>query len=117
MGKTHMGIHPWKGTPFQRGEQRSLRLAEPELGEWRCPNGHDSSIPPQLPEVMFEACGHYRPIVATWNEFCITCGKRHAPLAIYWRAHSSHRGTTRANNPKNCCGYCGAKMATVRASR
>src|ERR1019366_5313977 len=35
--------------------------AEPELGEWRCPNGHNSAIRPRLPEVMFHACGHYHP--------------------------------------------------------
>ena len=58
--------------------------AEPELGEWRCPNGHNSALRPRLPEVMFHACGHYRPTVVTWNEFCITCGVRHAPFSIYW---------------------------------
>jgi hypothetical protein len=30
-------------------------IVDPELGEWRCPNGHDSSIPPKLPELMFKA--------------------------------------------------------------
>jgi hypothetical protein len=35
-------------------------IVDPELGEWRCPNGHDSSIPPKLPELMFKACGHSR---------------------------------------------------------
>src|SRR5258708_4744187 len=58
--------------------------ADPEPWELRCPNGHDSAIRPRLPEVMFHACGHYRPTVVTWNEFCITCGVRHAPFRIYW---------------------------------
>jgi hypothetical protein len=85
--------------------------ADPERGEWRCPKGHDSSIPPNYPALMFAACGHYRStVVATWNEFCITCGVRHVPFAIYWRAYSSHSGPTRVHNPKNYCGYCGAKM-------
>jgi hypothetical protein len=87
--------------------------AEPELGEWRCPNGHDSSIPPRCPALMFVACGHYAT-EATWNEFCITCGVRDVPLAIYWRAYPM---AGRVQSPKNCCGYCGAKMVTVRASR
>jgi len=84
--------------------------AEPELGEWRCPNGHDSSIPPQLPELMFRACGHY-PTDATWNEFCITCGVRHPPLAILWH---SYRIAGRVQSPKNYCGYCGARMINLR---
>ena len=88
--------------------------ADPELGERRCPNGHDSSSPTPLPALIFTACGHYG-IEATWNEFCIACGARHAPLAIYWRAYrlADHR----VQGPKNYCGYCGAKMVTVRASR
>ena len=90
--------------------------AEPEQGEWRCPNGHDSSLPPRLPELIFEACGHYRPTVATWNEFCITCGIRHIAFAIYRRGYES-RFVGRANNSKNYCGYCGAKMVNARASR
>lgn len=57
--------------------------AEPELGEPRCPNGHDSRIPPQCPALMFVTCWHYSS-QATWNEFCITCGVRHAPFKIYW---------------------------------
>jgi hypothetical protein len=85
----------------------------PELGEWRCPNGHDSSLPPKLPEVMFSACGHYSTEV-TWNEFCITCGSRHAPFRIYWR---SYRIAGRVQNSKNHCGYCGAKMVNLRVSR
>ena len=36
---------------------------DPELGERRCPNGHNSALRPRLPEVMFHACGHYRPTV------------------------------------------------------
>jgi hypothetical protein len=54
-------------------------IVDPVLGEWRCPNGHDSSVPPKLPELMFRACGHYAT-EATWNEFCIACGVRHAAL-------------------------------------
>jgi hypothetical protein len=83
---------------------------EPEPGKRRCPNGHDSSMPPSYPALMFEACGDYRHTVATWDEYCITCGKRHAPLTIYWRRYGSHRPPTRALNPKHFCGYCGAKM-------
>ena len=89
---------------------------EPELGKTWCPNRHDSSIPPNYPALMFAACGHYAT-QAAWNEFCITCGVQHAPLAIYWRAYSSHHGPTRSRNPKNFCGYCGAKMVNVRAPR
>jgi ribosomal protein S27AE len=49
------------------------------------------------------------------NEFCITCGVRHVPLAIYWHAYrvADHR----VQGTKNYCGYCGAKMVTVRASQ
>src|ERR1022692_145489 len=61
-------------------------IVDPELGEWRWPNGDDSSIPPKLPELMFRACDHYAT-EATWNEFCITCGVRHEPLAILWRTY------------------------------
>jgi hypothetical protein len=31
-------------------------IADPELGELRCPNGHDSAIPPRCPALMFVAC-------------------------------------------------------------
>jgi hypothetical protein len=84
-----------------------------ELGEWRCPNGHDSSIPPKLPELMFRACGHYATEV-TWNEWCIACGVRHAALAILWR---TYRIAGRVQTPKHYCGYCGARMANLRAAR
>jgi hypothetical protein len=86
---------------------------EPELGEPRCPNGHDSAIPPRCPALMFGACGHYNT-EATWNEFCITCGVRHAPFRIYWR---TYRMNDQAVGPKNYCGFCGAKMVSGRASR
>src|ERR1017187_6185080 len=86
---------------------------DPKLGEGQCPNGHDSSIPPKLPELMFRACGHYAT-EATWNEFCITCGVRHKPLAILWHAY---RIAGRVQNSKNYCGYCGARMVNLRASR
>lgn len=66
--------------------------ADPELGEGRCPNGHDSSIPTRLPELIFEACPHYRPTAATWNEFCITCGVRHVAFRIYWCGHEGRYG-------------------------
>jgi hypothetical protein len=56
-------------------QQRERRLAMPELGEPRCPNGHDSSIPPRCPALMFATCHHYTTD-ATWNEYCITCGVR-----------------------------------------
>jgi hypothetical protein len=88
-------------------------IADPELGELRCPNWHDSAIPPKCPVLMFVACHHYSTD-ATWNEFCITCGVRHAPLAIYWRSYRIE--DRRVKNQKNYCGYCGAKMVTVRAS-
>jgi hypothetical protein len=88
--------------------------AEPELGECRCPNGHNSAIRPTLPELMFHACGHYHPTVITWNEFCITCGIRHEPFKVYW---DSYRGDSSRYNRKHYCGYCGAKMVVVGASR
>ena len=94
-------------------EKTISAIADPELGELRCPNGHDSSLPPRLPELMFRACGHYRPTVVTWNEFCISCGVRHAPFRIYWCSYSM---AGQVQSPKNYCGYCGAKMITV-ASR
>jgi hypothetical protein len=59
---------------------------DPELGEPRCPNGHDSAIPPRCPALMFVPCHHYST-EATWNEFCIACGVRHAPFRIYWRSY------------------------------
>ncbi len=91
------------------GQFSGPATADPELGKRRCPYGHDSSVPLPLPELIFEACRHYRPTVATWNEFCITCGVRHAELRIYWRGQAVRYGG-RVNNPKNYCGYCGAKM-------
>ena len=93
----------------------SLPAAEAEatadsvLGERRCPNGHDSAIPPRCPVLMFVPCGHYAT-EATWNEFCISCGVRPSPLGIYWHAY---RIAGRVQNSKNYCGYCGAKMITV----
>ena len=88
-------------------------IADPELGEWRCPNGHDSSIPPKLPELMFRACSHYAT-QASWNEWCIACGVRHEPLPILWR---NYRIAGRVHNPKHYCGYCGARMVNLRAAR
>jgi hypothetical protein len=82
--------------------------AERELGEWRCPNGHDSAIPSRCPALIFVACRHYAT-EATWNEFCIECGVRHAPFRIYWRAY---RIAGRVHNPKHYCGYCGARMVS-----
>jgi hypothetical protein len=85
-----------------------------ELGELRCPNGHDSAIPPRCPTLMFVTCWHYST-QATWNEYCITCGVCHAPLAIYWHSYRmDDRGVRRA---KRFCGLCGARMVTGRASR
>jgi len=99
----------------QKHEGTSISdIADPELCSWRCPNGHDSSIPPRLPELMFQACRHYRPTVATWNEFCIACSVRHAPLAIYWRGCKGRVGGG-PGIPKNYCGYCGAKMVGVES--
>lgn len=81
--------------------------ADPELGALRCPNGHNSAIPPRCPALMFVACKDYRT-EATWNEFCIVCGVRHASLAIYWHAYRMDgQGVQRA---KKFCGYCGARM-------
>jgi hypothetical protein len=71
---------------------------EPELGEPRCPNGHDSGIPPRCPALMFMACRHYST-EGTWNEFCVTCGQRHAPLAVYWRSYRIE--VCRVKNHKN----------------
>jgi hypothetical protein len=88
-------------------------IADPELGALRCPNGHNSAIPPSCPVLMFAACAHYAT-EATWNEFCIVCGVRHAPFAVYWR---TYRMDGQGVRPKNYCGYCGAKMRTVKASR
>lgn len=89
-------------------------IAELEQGELRCPNGHDSAIPPRCPALMFVACRDYST-EATWNEFCIKCGVRHAPLAIYWHSYRmDDRGVRRA---KKFCGFCGARMVTGRASR
>ena len=87
---------------------------DPERGELRCPNGHDSAIPPGWPALMFVACYHYST-QATWNEFCITCGVRHAAFKIYW--HSYRMDGQRVLSAKNYCGYCGAKMSGSRASR
>ena len=86
---------------------------EPELGEPRCPNGHDSAIPPRCPTLMFVTCWHYTT-QATWNEYCVTCGVRQAPFRIYWY---SYRMDDKAVGPKNYCGYCGAKMVDGKASR
>jgi hypothetical protein len=87
--------------------------AEPELGEPRCPNGHDSRIPPRCPALMFVTCWHYGT-QASWNEYCITCGVHHAPFKIYWH---SFRMDDHGTPAKNRCGYCGAKMVSGRASR
>ena len=87
---------------------------DPELGELRCPKGHDSAIPPRCPALMFVACYHYRT-QATWNEFCIACGVRHAPFRIYWRTYRMDGQGVRS--AKNHCGYCGAKMTGGGASR
>ena len=88
------------------------RIADPELSEPRCPNGHNSAIPPRCPVLMFVACGHYAT-EATWNEFCIVCGVHHAPFRIYWYPF---RIDDQGVPAKNYCGYCGAKMVTGRAS-
>lgn len=87
--------------------------ADPVLYEWRCPNGHDSSIPTRCPALTYFACGHYAT-ETTWNEFCITCGVRHEPFRIFW---DSYRIAGFARNTKNYCGYCGAKMVNLRVSR
>ena len=43
-------------------------------------------------------------------------GIRHVAFAIYWRGHEGRLGSL-VSNPKNYCGYCGAKMVTFGASR
>jgi len=86
---------------------------EPELAELRCPNGHDSSIPPKCPALLFVTCHHYSTEL-TWNEFCITCGVRHAPFRIYWH---SFRMDDKVVGLKNYCGFCGAKMISGREPR
>jgi len=88
---------------------------EPGLSEFRCPNGHDSSIPPSRPALMFAACRHYTT-EATWNEFCVTCGTRHAPFAIYWREYSGGGQYVRLHVKRNYCGYCGVKMVHFAAT-
>ena len=70
----------------------ALLIADPELGEPRCPNGHNSAIPPQCPALMFIACHHYNTRVS-WNEFCITCGVRPADR------HRPFHGRTLAKCP------------------
>ena len=82
---------------------------EPEIREPRCPNGHNSTIPPRCPALMFVACLHYNT-QATWNEFCITCGVRHVPFRIYW--HSFLMDDLGVRAVKNYCGFCGTTMAT-----
>jgi hypothetical protein len=88
---------------------------DPALSEKRCPNGHDSSLPPRLPELMFFACGHYLSTKFTWNEFCITCGVQHIVFRIYWRRYEGQLGVA-VHNPKSFCGYCGAKMVKCHES-
>jgi hypothetical protein len=95
-------------------QQRERRLAMPELGEPRCPNGHDSAIPPRCPALMFVACHHYSTEVS-WNQYCITCGVRHAPFRIYW--YSYRMDDQGVQQPKHYCGYCRARMISGRASR
>lgn len=92
-------------------EADEIADTEPDLNEWRCPNGHNSAIRPRLPELMFHACSHYRPTVITWNEFCITCGVRHEPFKVYW---DFYRRDSPRYNRKNYCGYCGAKIVNLR---
>jgi hypothetical protein len=95
---------------FLEAIETTRTTTEPNLGELHCPNGHDSAIPPSCPALMFVACHHYST-QGTWNEFCITCGVRHPPLAIYWRTYRIEE--CRVKSIKNCCGYCGAKMVTL----
>jgi hypothetical protein len=94
-------------------EAKIPETADPERGEPRCPNGHDSAIPPRCPALMFVTCWHYST-QATWNEHCITCGVRHAPFRIYWY---SFRMDDQRAPAKNYCGFCGAKMVDGGASR
>ena len=87
--------------------------AEPELGEPRCPNGHDSATPPRSPSLIFVTCPHYSG-EATWHEYCVSCGIRHEPFMIY---RDFYRMGDQVQPPKNYCGYCGAKMVSGAASR
>ena len=50
---------------------------------------------------MFATCHHYST-EATWNEYCITCGVRHAPFRIYWY---SFRMDDKGVPAKDYCGY------------
>ena len=34
-------------------------IVDPASGKLRCPNGHDSAIPPRCPALMFVACRHH----------------------------------------------------------
>jgi hypothetical protein len=94
-------------------ETTILATTDPELGELRCPNGHDSSLAPRHPALIFVPC-HYYGVDATWNEYCITCGIHHEPYMIY---RHSHRMDGQAHRPKNYCGYCGARMISDGAFR
>ena len=79
---------------------------DPELGERRCPNGHNSALRPRLPEVMFHACGHYRPTVSgTSSALRVVSDMRRlvsTGTLIAWIVPCTTASTT--------CRYCGAKM-------
>jgi len=45
---------------------------EPELGENRCPNGHDSSIPPKLPELPMRREGPPMPFISVGSDMSQT---------------------------------------------
>jgi hypothetical protein len=99
IAKHAAGADNWSGGGMESGAMIEATLpatAEPELGERRCPDGHDSSIP-QLPEVMFESCGHYQPIGAV----------QLSPARQRWKSgenDSSPGGTTEFSHRLACKG-------------
>jgi hypothetical protein len=79
-------------------ETTVAETTEPVLGEPRCPNGHNSAIPPRCPALMFVTCWHYST-EATWNEYCITCGVHHAPFKVYWHFYRMDDQSSRPKEP------------------
>jgi hypothetical protein len=94
-------------------QQRESRLAMPEPSDLRCPSGHDSSIPPRHPALIFVACHHYG-IDATWHEFCITCGARHEP---YMNLPGFPSHGWQSSRPNELLRTLRGEMVTGRASR
>src|ERR1039457_1703405 len=92
-------------------QQRERRLAMPELGEPRCPNGHDSAIPPKCPALMFVTCWHYST-QATWNE--LRSGQRPPTrICIAQNPTLSYRQGILSNYSD--CGYWAKSVTRIRA--